>query len=120
MSLRWSLQRRWNQFRIETETRLAGFMGVVVNLHYSRDLPKHSIRTIVFVDSWCEAGLLALLRVMAVLPSHEVYVIRRPADIDRVVGLGVGETLILVTTSLYTKQYQSLLASELKPSVLIV
>lgn len=120
MNLSWRLQRRWNQFRIETESRLAGFHGVIVSLHYTRYQPKRATRIIVLVDSWRETLLLTLLRVLAVLPRHEVYVIRRSEDVCHAVSGGTGETLILVTTSLYTKQYQSLLESELKPSVLIV
>lgn len=120
MNLRQRLQRRWSQFRIETESRLAGFFGVIVNLHYTRNQPMRVTRIIVLVDSWRETGLLALLRVLAVLPRHEVYVIRQSEDLCHVVAGCTGEMLILVTTSLYTKQYQSLLESELKPSVLIV
>lgn len=120
MNLRLRLQRRWNQFRIETESRLAGFFGVIVNLHYIRDQSARVVQIIVLVDSWRETLLLALLRTLAVLPKHEVYVIRRSEDICRIVTGRTGETLILVTTSLYTKQYQSLLESDLKSSILIV
>lgn len=120
MTLQQRFKRRWNQFRIETASRLAGFMGVIVNLHYTRNQSERVTEVIVLVDSWRESWLLALLRVLAVLPRHEVYVIRRSEDISCVVTGRTGETLILVTTSLYTKQYQSLLESELKPSVLIV
>ncbi len=120
MNFRPRLQRRWNQFRIETESRLASFLGVVVNLHFSRYQPTRVVQIIVLVDSWRETLLLALLRILAVLPRHKVYVIRRSEDICRVVSGDAGETLIFVTTSLYSKQYQSLLESDLKPSLLII
>ena len=74
----------------------------------------------VLVDSWRETLLLASLQLLAVLPRHEVYVIRRSEDICRISIKCNGETLIIVTTSLYTRQYQSLLESDLKSSMLIV
>ena len=120
MNLWLRLQRRWNQFRIETESRLASFLGVIVNLHYTRNQATCAIQIIVLLDSWREAWLLALLRVLSVLPRHEVYVIRRSEDICRIAIGCTGETLILVTTSLYVNQYQSFLESDLKSSMLIV
>lgn len=114
------LQRRWSQFRIETESQLAGFFGVIVNLHYTCKQPRRTAKIIVLVDSWREAWLLALLRILTVLPRHEVYVISRSEDIRRVVIGRNDETLILVTTSLYTKQYVSLLASDLKYLMMVV
>lgn len=115
------LQRRWVQFRIETESRLDSFLGVVVNLHFSRYQQTQLVRITVLVDSWREMFLLALLRTLAILPMHDVYVIRRSDEICRVVSRKVGENIvIIVTKTLYAKRYQSFLESDFKNSLLII
>lgn len=119
MTLKQGLQTRWNQFKIETEFRLAGFMGLIVNLHYARNQPERVAANIVLVETWCESCLLALLRALTVLPRHKVYVIRRSEDVSRVVAGRNDGALIFVAGSLYTKRYQAILEYDLKPFLII-
>jgi len=120
MNFRLRLHRRWNQFCIETSLRLDSFLGVVVNLYFSRYKLTSAVQIIVLVDSWREMLLLGLLRILTVIPRHKVYVIKRSNDIYRVVSGGAGQNLVFVTNSLYSKHYQSLLRSDLKPSLVII
>ena len=121
MSLQQRLHRRWDQFRIETQWRLASFQGLVVNLHYyGKYRQAQTPPVVVLLDSWREAGLLALLRLLGVLPAHRVHVIRRSGDVQAHLGEGAGQALLFVTTSFYTKYYQPVLRLETSHAVLIV
>lgn len=112
MRLRKRIATRWFQFRDEVVGLIRGFQLLIVNLALIGKLRPDGLEPItVIVDSWREATILRLLWITQLLPRHKILVVRRACDLNLPTQSNFGgESLLIVTSRAFTKNYP-LLAS---------
>lgn len=110
MRLRKRIATRWSQFRDEVVGLIRGFQLLIVNLALIGKLRSVGLDPItVIVDSWREATILRLLWITQLLPRHKILVVRRACDLDFSAQSNFGsESLLIVTSRVFTKHYQLL------------
>lgn len=110
MRLRKRIATRWSQFRDEVVGLIRGFQLLIVSLALIGKLrPVGSDPITVIVDSWREATILRLLRIIQLLPRHKILVVRRACDLNLSMQSNFGnKSLLIVTTRAFTKHYQLL------------
>ena len=101
---------RWFQFRGEVVGLIWGFQQLIVNLYLIGKLRPAGVNPIiVIVDSWREATLLRLLWIIQLLPRHKILVVHRACDLNSSMQSNFGnESLLIVTSRVFTKHYQLL------------
>jgi len=112
MCLRKRIAKRWFQFRDEVANAIRGLQLLIVNLALIGKIRSTDLDPIIVViDSWREAIILELLRITQLLPRYKILVVRRACDLHLLAKSNfLGESLLIVTSRVFTKHYQFLVS----------
>lgn len=111
----------WVRFWTETANSDAGFLELIVNLAYLRQVrPAPTAQIIVLVNSRREASLLRLLRLARVIPWCRVRVVHRAADLRDLADNHADGRLLVATLQLFLKQHQAVAALRRQSSVVVI